>query len=80
MHIHICFSEAFDGVVARHGRVDIMVNNAGIVNERMDIDKVLMVNLVRQYSLFSISLNVCNKKLIRSEECSQKRDISLFVV
>ncbi|XP_046327380.2 15-hydroxyprostaglandin dehydrogenase [NAD(+)]-like isoform X1 [Haliotis rufescens] len=39
------FKEAFDGVVARHGRVDIMVNNAGIVNERMDIDKGLMVNL-----------------------------------
>ncbi|XP_067679398.1 15-hydroxyprostaglandin dehydrogenase [NAD(+)]-like [Haliotis asinina] len=39
------FKEAFDGVVARHGQVDIMVNNVGIVSEKIDIDKMLLVNL-----------------------------------
>ncbi|XP_046576298.1 15-hydroxyprostaglandin dehydrogenase [NAD(+)]-like isoform X2 [Haliotis rubra] len=39
------FKEAFDGVVARHGQVDIMINNAAIVTEKIDIDKMLMVNL-----------------------------------
>ncbi|XP_067667697.1 15-hydroxyprostaglandin dehydrogenase [NAD(+)]-like [Haliotis asinina] len=39
------FKEAFDSVVTRHGQVDIMVNNAAIVNERIDIDKMLLVNL-----------------------------------
>ncbi|XP_046327351.1 15-hydroxyprostaglandin dehydrogenase [NAD(+)]-like [Haliotis rufescens] len=39
------FKDAFDGVVAQHGKVDIMVNNAAIVDERGDIDRVLLVNL-----------------------------------
>ncbi|XP_067679426.1 15-hydroxyprostaglandin dehydrogenase [NAD(+)]-like [Haliotis asinina] len=39
------FKEAFDAVVARHGQVDIMVNNVGIVSEKIDIDKMLRVNL-----------------------------------
>ncbi|XP_046565187.1 15-hydroxyprostaglandin dehydrogenase [NAD(+)]-like [Haliotis rubra] len=39
------FKEAFDGVVARYGQVDIMVNNAAVINEKIDIDKMLMVNL-----------------------------------
>ncbi|XP_046576280.1 15-hydroxyprostaglandin dehydrogenase [NAD(+)]-like [Haliotis rubra] len=39
------FKEAFDGVVARHGQVDVMINNAGILSKKIDIDKMLMVNL-----------------------------------
>ncbi|XP_046576302.1 15-hydroxyprostaglandin dehydrogenase [NAD(+)]-like isoform X2 [Haliotis rubra] len=45
------FTEAFDGVVARHGQVDIMVNNAAIVNERTDIDKMLLGGTIRGSNL-----------------------------
>ncbi|XP_046565183.1 15-hydroxyprostaglandin dehydrogenase [NAD(+)]-like, partial [Haliotis rubra] len=39
------FKETFDGVATRYGQVDIMINNAAVINEKIDIDKMLMVNL-----------------------------------
>jgi 3-oxoacyl-[acyl-carrier protein] reductase len=40
------FDAAVDGVVARHGRIDVVVNNAGIVNDRPDVMERSMAALM----------------------------------
>ena len=55
---HSAGSAAIDAIVARHGKLDILMNNAGILirkpvetHEIADWDKVIAINLTSLYSL-----------------------------